>query len=153
VENESVYESLKLPFSIKEVQLLLPHRYPFLLLDRVTEYIPGVSVSGFKNVTANEQFFQGHFPEKPVFPGVLMLEALAQLGVIYAKMETKQWNCLVVFAGCEDIKFRQMVLPGDRLDMKMSYIARKLGVWKMQGTILVDGKPVMEGILKAAEMR
>lgn len=146
-------EDLKLPFGIQEVQQLLPHRYPFLLLDRVTEYKPGVCVSGIKNVTANEPFFQGHFPGRPVFPGVLMLEALAQLGVIYAKMETKQWDVLVVFAGCEDIKFRQMVLPGDVLEMNMTYLARKLGVWKMRGTITVDGKPVMEGTLKAAEMR
>ncbi len=148
-----MFEDLKFPLGIQEIHQLLPHRYPFLLLDRVTEYVPGIHVAGNKNVSANEPYFQGHFPGKPVFPGVLMLEALAQLGVIYAKMETKQWDALVVFAGCEDIKFRRMVQPGDVLEMKMSYIARKLGVWKMDGIITVEGKPVMEGILKAAEMR
>ena len=148
-----MFEDLKAPFGITEIQQLLPHRYPFLFLDRVTEYTPGVGVAGIKNVSANEPFYQGHFPGRPVFPGVLMLEALAQLGVIYAKMETKLFDVLVVFAGAEDIKFRRVVLPGDVMEMRMDYIARKLGVWKMQGTITVGGKPVMDGILKAAEMR
>jgi 3-hydroxyacyl-[acyl-carrier-protein] dehydratase len=123
-----------------------------LLVDRVLKVENDVSITGIKNVSANEDFFNGHFPDKPIMPGVLILEALAQLGVIFAKIcaEAVDRDKLYVFAGADEVRFRKPVVPGDVLELRMELIARKKVVWKMKGTALVDGEVVCEGILTAA---
>ena len=144
---------MELPLSTEQIQELLPHRYPMLLVDRVVAFEDGVRITGIKCVTANENFFVGHFPERAVMPGVLMLEALAQLGVLFAKLTTdgmrKDQMCF--FAGAESVKFRRPVVPGDVLTLEMSLIKRRSSHWKMQGLGMVDGEKVIEGVLLAAE--
>jgi len=146
------YDKEKFPLLTKEIRDLLPHRYPMLLVDRVLVIEDDNRIVGIKNVTANEEFFQGHFPEQPIFPGVLMLEALAQLGVIFAKIcsDSVDKNQLYVFAGADEVRFRRPVVPGDVLKLEMSLIARKRAIWKMKGVASVDGEVAIEGILTAA---
>ncbi len=143
---------IELPLKSEQIRSLLPHRYPMLLVDRVLKVENDVSITGIKNVSANEDFFNGHFPDKPIMPGVLILEALAQLGVIFAKIcaEAVDRDKLYVFAGADEVRFRKPVVPGDVLELRMELIARKKVVWKMKGTALVDGEVVCEGILTAA---
>ncbi len=139
-------------FGIDRIRQLLPHRYPFLLVDRVTEVKPEEYIEGYKNVSINEPFFQGHFPGEPIMPGVLILEAMAQLGILFAfesKPEELE-NNLMVFAGMDGVKFRKQVVPGDRLDMRLEFVKRKRQIWKMQGKAHVDGKLVAEALLTAA---
>src|SRR5271156_3140733 len=107
---------------IIEIKKLLPHRYPFLLVDRVISAVPGHSAKGFKNLTANEQFFEGHFPFKPIMPGVLQIEALAQLACIALLLKDEYKGQLGVFTGIDGFKFRHMVVPGDRLDMEVELL-------------------------------
>ncbi len=143
---------IEYPLKTEHIRALLPHRYPMLLVDRVLKVENDVSITGIKNVSANEDFFNGHFPEKPIMPGVLILEALAQLGVIFAKLcaEAVDRDKLYVFAGADEVRFRKPVVPGDVLELRMELIARKKVVWKMKGTALVDGEVACEGILTAA---
>ncbi|MCL4119890.1 UNVERIFIED_CONTAM: hypothetical protein GTU68_059528 [Idotea baltica] len=143
------------PLLIEDIRKLIPHRYPFLLVDRVTEFIDGERIVGRKNVTANEEFFQGHFPERPMMPGVLMLEALAQLGVIFSRLgdSAVSGDSLNVFAGVDDVRFRRPVVPGDILELEMTLIKRRAGLWKMKGIARVDGDIAVEGVLTAAEVR
>jgi 3-hydroxyacyl-[acyl-carrier-protein] dehydratase len=143
---------IELPLKSEQIRSLLPHRYPMLLVDRVLKVENDVSITGVKNVSANEDFFNGHFPDKPIMPGVLILEALAQLGVIFAKIcaEAVDRDKLYVFAGADEVRFRKPVVPGDVLELRMELIARKKVVWKMKGTAFVDGEVVCEGILTAA---
>lgn len=143
---------IELPLKSEQIRSLLPHRYPMLLVDRVLKVENDISITGIKNVSANEDFFNGHFPDKPIMPGVLILEALAQLGVIFAKIcaEAVDRDKLYVFAGADEVRFRKPVVPGDVLELRMELIARKKVVWKMKGTALVDGEVVCEGILTAA---
>ncbi len=135
---------------IVEIKKLLPHRYPFLLVDRVTEITPGHSAKGFKNLTANEQFFEGHFPFKPIMPGVLMVEALAQMACLAMLTKEEFKNKLGVFTGIEGIKFRQMVVPGDRLDMEVELIKLKGPIGKIRGTAKVGNKVACEGEISFA---
>ncbi len=146
---------MELPLKTEEIRKLLPHRYPMLLVDRVLRVEDGNRIIGIKNVSANESFFNGHFPEKPIMPGVLILEALAQLGVIFAKIcaEAVDRERLYVFAGADEVRFRKPVVPGDVLELRMELIARKKVVWKMKGTALVDGEIACEGILTAASSK
>lgn len=146
---------MDLPLKTEAIRELLPHRYPFLLVDRVLEIEDTTRIIGIKNVSANESFFNGHFPGKPIMPGVLILEALAQLGVIFAKIcaEAVDRDRLYVFAGADEVRFRKPVVPGDVLELRMELITRKKVVWKMKGTALVDGEVVCEGILTAASSR
>jgi 3-hydroxyacyl-[acyl-carrier-protein] dehydratase len=130
-----------------EIQKLLPHRYPFLLIDRVVEIIPGQKLLGYKNVTINEPFFAGHFPGHPVMPGVLILESLAQAGAILAYKSadldpTREVSYLMAIDGA---KFRKPVVPGDRLDLEVSVLKHKGAVWKQKGTASVNGVKVAEG--------
>ena len=129
---------------INEIREILPHRYPFLLVDRVTEVVEGKSIKGYKNVTINDQFFQGHFPEKPIMPGVLILEALAQLGAgsILSMNEFK--GKIPMFAGADKVKWRKPVVPGDRLDLSCEIIKLRgpIGIGKAVAT--VEGKKVCE---------
>ncbi len=135
---------------IVEIKKLLPHRYPFLLVDRVTEIVPGQSAKGYKNLTANEQFFEGHFPFKPIMPGVLMIEALAQLACVALLSKDEFKGKLGVFTGIDAVKFRQMVVPGDRLDMQVELIKMKGPLGKVKGTAKVGDKIACEGEISFA---
>jgi 3-hydroxyacyl-[acyl-carrier-protein] dehydratase len=130
---------------INQIKKLLPHRYPFLLVDRVTSYEPGTSAKGYKNLTANEPFFEGHFPFRPIMPGVLMVEALAQLGCIAILTKGGYENSLGVFTGIDGFKFRAMVQPGDRLDMEVELIKMKGPLGKLKATARVGDKLACEG--------
>lgn len=138
-------ETAPLTLDIMEIMKLLPHRYPFLLVDRITECVPGKYVKGYKNVTMNENFFQGHFPENPIMPGVLQVEALAQLsaGILLTVPEYK--GKLALFAGIDGVRFKRIVRPGDRLDMYSEIIKLKGPVAKAKVRAEVDSKLVLEG--------
>ena len=142
----------KLPLISSDIEKILPHRYPFLLVDRVVEFVDGELVVGYKNLTANEPFFVGHFPGRPIMPGVLMLEAMAQLGAIFAKLSTGGAgpNDLVVLSGFEDIRFRRQVIPGDVLRMEMRNETKRSRYWKMRGVATVEGEKAVEGTWMAA---
>lgn len=132
----------------------LPHRYPFLLIDRVVDCKPGESLVGYKNVSYNEPFFPGHFPQRPVFPGVLILEALAQATGILAFRtleRTPDDNSLYYFVGVDKARFKQPVEPGDQLRLEVEFVAEKRGIWKFNGKALVDGKVVCSADLMCAE--
>lgn len=130
---------------ICEIKELIPHRYPFLLVDRVTYVEPGQKAIGYKNLTANEQFFEGHFPFKPIMPGVLMVEALAQLACIAILLKDEYKGSLGVFTGIDGFKFRAMVEPGDRLDMEVELIRMKGPIGKVRGIAKVGDKVACEG--------
>jgi len=138
---------------IKEIQRILPHRYPFLLVDRIIEIDLGKRIVGIKNVSVNEPFFQGHFPGYPVMPGVLIIEAMAQVGGVLAfksveeKMDIS--GKLVYFAGIDKAKFRKPVFPGDQIRFELEVIHVKEPYWKLKGLALVDGKKVCEAELMA----
>jgi len=130
-----------------DIRDILPHRFPMLMVDRIVEIGPD-SIVGIKNVTANEPFFQGHFPEYPVMPGVLIVEAMAQVGGILVLKELEDRKTkLVLFAAIEEAKFRKPVLPGDVLRMELKTLKRKATIVKMQGTALVDGQVVAEAVV------
>ena len=135
-----------------EVQQILPHRYPFLLLDRVLDITLNEKVVGLKNVTVNEPFFQGHFPGKPVMPGVLIIEAMAQAGGILAYKSAPQLTGkkLIYFMGMDKVKFRKPVVPGDQLILELVALRRGQRVWKMQGKAFVGETLVAEAELTAA---
>ncbi len=139
-------------YGIEKIKSILPHRYPFLLVDRVTELKPGEYIKGYKNVSINEPFFQGHFPDEPIMPGVLILEAMAQIGILFAvgTAEEELKDQLMVFAGMDNVKFRRQVVPGDRLDMHLVHLKRKRQIWKMEGKAFVDGQVAAQAILTAA---
>ena len=139
-------------YGIEKIKSILPHRYPFLMVDRVTELKPGEQIKGYKNVSINEPFFQGHFPGEPIMPGVLILEAMAQLGILFAvgTAEKELKNQLMVFAGMDGVKFRRQVVPGDRLDMHLVHVKRKRQIWKMEGKAYVDGQLAVQALLTAA---
>lgn len=129
---------------INEIREILPHRYPFLLVDRIVE-LEADRVVGIKNVTANEPFFQGHFPDYPVMPGVLIVEAMAQVaGVMVLQSMPDRANKLVLLVAVENARFRKPVVPGDCLRMEMKVIRRKASVAKMAGVATVDGVVVAE---------
>jgi 3-hydroxyacyl-[acyl-carrier-protein] dehydratase len=136
----------------EEIQQILPHRYPFLLLDRVLEIILNEKVVALKNVTVNEPFFQGHFPGKPIMPGVLIIEAMAQAGGILAYQSAPQLTGkkLIYFMGMDKVKFRKPVVPGDQLILELIVLRRGQRVWKMQGKAFVGEALVAEGEFTAA---
>ena len=131
-----------------EIQNILPHRYPFLLVDRVLEIEADKKAIGIKNVTFNEPFFQGHFPGNPIMPGVLVIEAMAQVSGILALHERDQGNT-VYFMSIDKAKFRKPVVPGDQLRFEISVLQQRRNVWKFSGQTLVDGKVVAEAEFKA----
>ena len=128
---------------IKEILQLLPHRYPFLLVDRVLEIQPGQKAVGIKNVTVNEEFFQGHFPGHPIMPGVLIIEAMAQVAGILA-FRSGAPEGTVIFMSIEKAKFRKPVIPGDQLHLHAQILQQRGTVWKFSGSALVDEKIVAE---------
>jgi 3-hydroxyacyl-[acyl-carrier-protein] dehydratase len=132
---------------INGILKVMPHRYPFLLIDRVLELEPGVRIAALKNVTINEPHFQGHFPEQPVMPGVLMIEALAQAAAVltYVSMKTSfTAGTLFYFAGIDGARFKRPVGPGDQLRLEVSMDRVKRGIGKFTGRALVDGEVVCE---------
>jgi 3-hydroxyacyl-[acyl-carrier-protein] dehydratase len=131
----------KMTMSVEEIQALLPHRYPFALVDKIIEYIPEKMAVGLKNVTFNEPHFQGHFPGRALMPGVLIIEAMAQVGGIVLTQLPWLEVGLFVFAGMDKVKFRRPVVPGDQLIMTVELIAVKQKRFgKMQGKATVDGQ-------------
>lgn len=136
----------------EEVQQILPHRYPFLLVDRILDFTLNEKVVGLKNVTVNESFFQGHFPGKPIMPGVLIIEAMAQAGGILAYKSAPQLTAkkLIYFMGMDKVKFRKPVVPGDQLILELVALRRGQRVWKMQGRAFVKEALVAEAELTAA---
>jgi len=136
--------------NIKEIQEIIPHRYPFLLIDKIEALEPGISAVGYKNVTMNEYFFQGHFPSEPVMPGVLIIEALAQVGAVSILSLPENKGRIAYFAGINNAKFRQKVVPGDTLKLEIEIIKRKgpIGIGKAVAT--VNGKKVAEAELTFA---
>lgn len=139
---------------IHEILKHLPHRYPFLLIDRVTEYQPESHLIGYKNVTHNEPYFTGHFPQRPVMPGVLILEALAQAtGILAFKTVDRipDENSLYYFVGIDNARFKRVVEPGDQLILKVEYIKRMRGIWKFKGEASVDNEVVCSADIMCAE--
>jgi 3-hydroxyacyl-[acyl-carrier-protein] dehydratase len=137
---------------IKEIVRLLPHRYPFLLVDRILGGEKSKSMIGLKNVSMNEPYFQGHFPSDPIMPGVLILEGMAQVGGILAYYSLREMigKKLIYFAGIDKVRFRRPVVPGDQLIFEMTVIKHKGKIWKMEGKATVDSEVVAEAEFMAA---
>ena len=143
---------MKKAYDIQRIMNLLPHRYPFIMIDRILELVPGEKVVALKNVTINEPFFQGHFPGNPIMPGVLIIEAMGQAGAVLAaeSLPGEQQDSLIYFMSMDKVKFRQPVVPGDQLIFEMKFLKKRAKVFKMSGVALVDGKRVVEAELMAS---
>ncbi|CAN8298998.1 unnamed protein product [Cochlearia groenlandica] len=142
------YEAFPTVMDINKIQEILPHRFPFLLVDRVIEYNAGVSSVAIKNVTINDNFFPGHFPERPIMPGVLMIEAMAQVGgIVMLQPEVGGSKSNFFFAGIDKVRFRKPVIAGDTLVMRMTLVKlqKRFGIAKMEGKAYVGGAVVCEG--------
>ena len=136
---------------INEIQTIIPHRFPMLLIDRVLELDPLKKIVAIKNVTMNEHFFQGHFPGAPVFPGVCIIEAMAQAGAVLLFREVPDRESkLLYFTGIEEARFRKPVFPGDQLRLEVSVIKYKMGFAKLRAEAYVDGQLVTEAIISSA---
>lgn len=131
--------------TIKEIKEILPHRYPFLLIDRVEEVIEGQSAKGYKNVTINENFFNGHFPDYPVMPGVLILEALAQMGAISILSKEEFKGKIGFLVGADKVRWKKQVVPGDKLNLEIEIVRLKGRIGVGKGKATVDGNLVCEG--------
>ncbi len=144
--------SLPTSLSLEEIQRVLPHRYPFLLVDRILTLEAGKRIVGLKNITINEPFFQGHFPGRPIMPGVLIIEAMAQVGGILALLSTPEnlGNPAIFLMGLDKVRFRKPVVPGDQLRLELTTLRRGQKFWKMQGQAFVDQTLVTEAELMAA---
>lgn len=141
-----------LPLKLEEIQRILPHRFPFLLVDRIIALEPGKRIVGLKNVSINEPFFQGHFPGRPIMPGVLIVESLAQVGGILALLATPEnmGNPSLFLMGLDKVRFRQPVVPGDQLRLEVEALRSGKKFWKMQGQAFVGDTLVVEGEMMAA---
>ena len=141
---------------VKEIREYLPHRYPFLLVDRVTELNLGVSIVAYKNVTVNEPFFNGHFPDHPVMPGVLVIEAMAQAaGILGFKTmdKTPQDGSIYYFVGSDKLRFKRPVVPGDKLQLDAAIVSEKRGIWKFDCRASVDGQLVASATILCADRK
>jgi len=145
--------SKEIAIDINQIMKLLPHRYPFLLVDRVLEFTPRQSITAIKNVTINEPFFQGHFPDFPVMPGVLIIEALAQTAALLTFTEEKADDAVYYFAGIDGARFKKPVLPGDQLVMVATYQREKAGIYKFHVKATVDGELAAEADITCAIRR
>lgn len=140
---------------IMQIQKILPHRFPFLLIDRVTDLEEKKSIKAYKNITINEHIFEGHFPEHPIYPGVMIIEGLAQAGGVlaFSSMSSDEkeniQNKVVYFMSIDNAKFRSPVKPGDKLEYELNVIKNKGAIWVLSGKAFVDGKLVAEAELKA----
>lgn len=135
---------------IQEIQKIIPHRYPFLLVDRIVEYEPGKRAVGIKNVTMNEPFFQGHFPDYPVMPGVLIVEALAQVGAVAVLGMEENKGKIALFVGIDKLRIRRQVKPGDVLTLNLELTRMRGQIGKGKGIATVDGEVAVEGELMFA---
>jgi len=136
--------------TIQEIMAYLPHRYPFLLVDRISDFVKGEKIVGVKNVTINEPFFQGHFPGHPIMPGVLIIEAMAQVGGIYAHLAGEvEGDKVPYFVGIDQARFRKPVLPGNVLRLELTLSSLRRGIYTFAGKAYVDDKLVAEAELKA----
>ena len=141
---------------VKEIREYLPHRYPFLLVDRVTELNLGESIIAYKNVTINEPFFNGHFPDHPVMPGVLIIEAMAQAaGILGFKTmdKTPQDGSIYYFVGSDKLRFKRPVVPGDTLQLEASIRSEKRGIWKFECSASVDGELAASATILCADRK
>ncbi|MFZ9857647.1 MAG: 3-hydroxyacyl-ACP dehydratase FabZ [Roseiflexaceae bacterium] len=136
--------------SVEDIMKVIPHRYPFLLIDRIVELEPGVRAVAIKQVTINEPFFQGHFPDYPIMPGVLIVEALAQTGAVAGMVLPENQGKIALFAGIESVRFRKPVVPGDSLRLEVTIEAMKRGIGKASAKATVDGALACEGMLTFA---
>ena len=142
-------------YNVVDIQNILPHRYPFLLVDRITELTPGEYIEGFKNVSISEPVFQGHFPDHPIYPGVMILEGMAQAGGVLAfksmdgASQEEIQNKVVYFMSIDKAKFRVPVTPGDQLVYKINVMKQKGPVWQLEAKAYVDDKVVAQAELKA----
>jgi 3-hydroxyacyl-[acyl-carrier-protein] dehydratase len=145
----------KKSIDIQKIMQLIPHRYPFLLVDRVLDYVPSVRLTAIKNVTANEPFFTGHFPGRPVMPGVLMLEAIAQAGAILFFQTHidlgKPDDGLMLFAGVDNARFKRIVQPGDQLRIEVEVLKIRTPIWRIQGKVFVEDKLVCSAEILSAQ--
>jgi len=142
-------------YNVMDIQKILPHRYPFLLIDRVTQLEPGKSIEGYKNVSISEPVFQGHFPDHPIYPGVMIIEGMAQAGGVLAFQSASKEeqdaakDKVVYFMSIDKAKFRHPVVPGDKLVYKLNVIKNRGAVWHLEAKAYVDDKLVTEAELKA----
>jgi 3-hydroxyacyl-[acyl-carrier-protein] dehydratase len=142
-------------YDVVEIQKILPHRYPFLLLDRVTKLEKGVSIEGYKNVSISEPVFQGHFPDHPIYPGVMIIEGMAQAGGVLAFQSSSEEdqedaaNKVVYFMSIDKAKFRSPVTPGDQLIYKLTVLKHRGAIWQLDAKAYVDDKLVAQAELKA----
>ena len=139
-----------LSFDITEIMDMIPHRYPFLLVDKITECVPGKYAKGYKNLTMNEEFFQGHFPNNPIMPGVLQLEALAQCSAPILLVMPEYKDKLALFGGMDNVRFKGIVRPGDRLDMEITLTKMRGPIGKSHAVASVNGKVVCEADMTVA---
>lgn len=141
---------------VNEIREYLPHRYPFLLVDRVVELVKGESIVAYKNVTVNEPFFNGHFPDHPVMPGVLIVEAMAQAaGVLgFKTMDKKpQDGSIYYFVGADNLRFKRPVVPGDQLMLEAKVLSERRGIWKFEVRASVDGDTVSSATILCADRK
>ena len=141
---------LQLPLDVRDIRRLIPHRYPILLIDRIVELEPGQRAVGLKNVTANEWFFEGHFPDQPIMPGVLIIEALAQTGAVAALSADEFRGKLGLFAGIDGVRFRRQVIPGDQLRLEVTMDRLRRGIGRASAVATVDGEVAAQGQLTFA---
>ena len=146
---------MDLPLTYKDIIKILPHRHPFLFVDMITELEVGERVVGIKNVTINEYFFTGHFPEKPIMPGVLVIEAMAQVGGILARLSepdsmTQKRENAIYFVALDKVRFRKPIFPGDQIIFELTALRKGSRIWKMRGTAMVNNELAAEAELMAA---
>jgi 3-hydroxyacyl-[acyl-carrier-protein] dehydratase len=141
---------------VVEIKKWLPHRYPFLLVDRVVELREGEYIHAYKNISINEEVFNGHFPQAPIFPGVMIIEAMAQAsGILGFKTmgKTPQDGSVYLFAGADKVRFRRQVIPGDRLKLEATVVSTKSGIWKFECSASVDGERAASAVILCADRK
>ena len=154
--NDSQSSSSQMIMDVTEIQKYLPHRYPFLLVDRVTELVLGESITCYKNISINEDVFNGHFPQAPIFPGVLITEAMAQAsGILGFKTldKTPEDGSVYMLVGIDDVRFKRKVVPGDQLQLQSRVVSEKRGIWKFDCVASVDGALVAKATILCADRK